>query len=41
LGIRTSSQLSDILNTENDTIPDTELSRLPDTLEPNFYEKHR
>jgi len=41
LGIRTSSQLSDILNTENDTIPDTEISRLSDTLEPNFYEKHR
>lgn len=41
LGIRTSSQLSDILNTENDTIPDTELSRLSDTLKPNFYEKHR
>ena len=41
LGIRTSSQLSDILNAENATISDSEISHLSDTLEPNFYEKHR
>ncbi len=41
LGIRTESQLKDILNTRTETVSDTDLRQLSEILAPNFYEKHR
>lgn len=41
LGIRTESQLNEILDSQQESVTDSELERLAGVLEPNIYEKHR
>ncbi|MDZ7805748.1 MAG: aldo/keto reductase [Gracilimonas sp.] len=41
LGIRTESQLDEILNTRNKSVSETDMKQLADLLEPNIYENHR
>ncbi|MFP8488952.1 aldo/keto reductase [Gracilimonas sp. Q87] len=41
LGIRTESQLNEILDSQQESVSDAKLEQLAGVLEPNIYEKHR